>query len=107
MFSWLMTNPSWGRPCACCWFTTDMKHFDLVITDFTMPGMKGDALAVQIKARRPGLPVIMLTAYAESIRASKNPLPGVDALINKPFDLADFRGAVAQALAGRNLPPAS
>jgi CheY-like chemotaxis protein len=37
------------------------ESFDLVITDFNMPGIKGDELAVKIKARWPRKPVIMLT----------------------------------------------
>ena len=41
------------------------SNFDLVITDFSMPEMKGDELAATIKARFPGQPVVMITAYAE------------------------------------------
>src|SRR5205809_8037759 len=43
----------------------DKGSFDLVITDFAMPEMKGDELAAAIKARRPTQPVVMITAYAE------------------------------------------
>jgi CheY-like chemotaxis protein len=74
------------------------ESFDLVITDFNMPGIKGDELAVKIKARWPRKPVIMLTAFAENIRASGNPLPGVDALLSKPFDLTVFRAVVVATL---------
>jgi len=42
--------------------------FDLVITDFAMPIMKGDELAAAIKARCPNQPVVMITAYAECCR---------------------------------------
>jgi CheY-like chemotaxis protein len=74
------------------------ESFDLVITDFNMPGIKGDELAVKIKARWPRKPVIMLTAFAENIRASGKPLPGVDALLSKPFDLTVFRAVVVATL---------
>jgi DNA-binding response OmpR family regulator len=53
---------------------------------------------VKIKARWPRKPVIMLTAFAENIRASGNPLPGVDALLSKPFDLTVFRAVVVATL---------
>ena len=53
-------------------------QFDLVITDFEMPGMKGDELAAAIKAQAPNQPVVMITAYAEMLQASGNPLTGVD-----------------------------
>ena len=53
-------------------------RFDLVITDYTMPVMKGDELARAIKARVPDQPVIMLTAHAEMMRTAAIPLTGVD-----------------------------
>jgi CheY-like chemotaxis protein len=66
--------------------------FDLVITDFAMPVMKGNELAVKIKNLAPNQPVVMLTAYAEQ-RNAQNP---VDLVINKPFQLHDLRVAIAE-----------
>ena len=70
--------------------------FDLVITDFAMPSMKGDELAAAIKARSPGQPVVMITAYAEMLQSSGNPLPGVDFVLSKPFLLENLREAIAK-----------
>src|SRR5579859_6828014 len=58
----------------------EKKKFDVVITDFAMPAMKGDELAAAIKARCPGQPVVMITAYAEMLQASGSTLNGVDFL---------------------------
>lgn len=83
--------------------------FDLVITDFEMPVMKGDELAAAIKARAPSQPVVMITAYAEMLQATRNPLKGVDYMISKPFLLENLREAIARATApGRSdgAPPA-
>lgn len=74
----------------------DRTKFDLVITDFAMPNMKGDELAAAIKARNPAQPVVMITAYAEMLHASGNPLKGVDFLISKPFLLENLREAIAK-----------
>jgi CheY-like chemotaxis protein len=74
----------------------ERERFDLVITDFSMPTMKGDELAIAIKTRRPEQPVVMITAYAEMLKASGNPLPGVDFVISKPFLLENLREAVAK-----------
>jgi CheY-like chemotaxis protein len=74
----------------------DAGKFDVVITDFAMQPMKGDALAAAIKAKAPGQPVVMITAYAEMLQASKNPLAGVDHVISKPFLLEDLRKAIAK-----------
>src|SRR3954470_15546891 len=54
----------------------DKGKFDLVITDFSMPSMKGDELATAIKTRSPKQPVVMITAYAEMLQSSGTPLSG-------------------------------
>jgi CheY-like chemotaxis protein len=38
---------------------------DLLITDFSMPRMNGDALVKAARALRPGLPVLIATGYSE------------------------------------------
>ncbi len=70
--------------------------FDVVITDFAMPAMKGDELAAAIKARSPSQPVVMITAYAEMLKVSGNPMTGVDCVISKPFLLEDLRRAITK-----------
>jgi PAS domain S-box-containing protein len=69
---------------------------DLMITDQAMPGMTGLQVIEAVRARRPALPVILATGYAE--------LPkGVDASISrlaKPFT----QRALADALANVTYP---
>ena len=67
------------------------RDFDVVMTDFEMPIMKGNELAVRIKRLKPQQPIIMVTAFAEKI-TSENP---VDVIINKPFRLEDLRQAIS------------
>jgi CheY-like chemotaxis protein len=74
------------------------NKFDLVITDYQMPGMRGDELAAAIKARDPKSPVVMITAYAEMLQAAGNPLTGVDFIISKPFLLENLREAIAKTI---------
>jgi CheY-like chemotaxis protein len=74
----------------------DKSKFDVVITDFAMPAMKGDELALAIKARNPHQPVVMITAYAEMLQSAANPLPGVDFIISKPFLLENLREAISR-----------
>jgi CheY-like chemotaxis protein len=70
-------------------------RFDLVITDYAMPVMRGDELAASIKQLAPEQPILMITGSVEKFGLPQN---SVDALLQKPFLLEDLRQAVAQTL---------
>jgi CheY-like chemotaxis protein len=42
----------------------------------------------------------MVSAYAEMLKSSGDPLTGVDFILSKPFLLADLREAIARVLPG-------
>ena len=68
-------------------------RFDLVITDYSMPEMRGDELAANVKLLAPSQPILMLTGSAEMLDGISLP---VDALLRKPFSLGDLRQAIAR-----------
>ena len=70
------------------------NRFDLVFTDFTMPGMNGNQLANAIKTGSPTQPVVMITAHAGTMPRS----PDVDFVVSKPFRLEHLREAIATVL---------
>jgi CheY-like chemotaxis protein len=72
--------------------------FDLIITDFSMPGMKGDALAAAVKKMAPAQPILLLTGCVEGVSAPGSKVPNVDLLAGKPFDISDLRLAVLSLL---------
>lgn len=63
--------------------------FDIVITDFSMAGMKGDELAASLKKLEPKLPILLLTAFPPAVKPS-----AVDLLMTKPFYVASLREAI-------------
>ena len=69
-------------------------RFDLVFTDYAMPGMNGNQLASAIKADAPDQPVIMITGHAGTLPLS----PSVDFIIGKPFRLEHLREAIAKVM---------
>ena len=71
------------------------EHFDLVITDYAMPEMKGDELACGIKRLDPAQPVLMITGSAYNLNPENN---RADALLNKPFTLTGLRQSIAEVL---------
>ncbi|MGB9606733.1 MAG: response regulator, partial [Bryobacteraceae bacterium] len=42
-------------------------RFDLVITDFKMPGMNGIELIRAIRAERPAVPIILISGYTDAL----------------------------------------
>jgi len=69
-------------------------RFDLVVTDFEMPFVKGDELAIRIKRMSPTQPILMMTSYGHR-PCRDNP---VDAVLSKPFGLRGLRLAMAKLL---------
>ena len=76
----------------------DQRKFDLVLTDFCMPGIRGDEMVARIRQRVPAQPIIMATAFAEEYKRAFPPSGDVDALLSKPFSLAELREAIDHAL---------
>jgi CheY-like chemotaxis protein len=68
------------------------NRFDLVITDYAMPVMRGDELATNIKHVSPSQPILMITGSAELFGGCAAP---VDAYLQKPFGCEELRRAVA------------
>jgi two-component system cell cycle response regulator CtrA len=88
---------AWSSKEALCLAT--QEPFDLVVTDFNMPEMKGDELALLIKDHRAETPVMMLSGSAEILRTTGREMPGVDLLMGKPFSIATFRSEITRLMA--------
>ena len=71
---------------------------DVVVTDWKMPGMDGVELLRQLHARRPGVPVILLTAHGTVPSAVAAMREGAFDYVTKPFDNDELRATVARAL---------
>jgi CheY-like chemotaxis protein len=73
--------------------------FDLILTDIKMPVMDGIALALAVARDHPALPILMMTGYADQRERASDLHAIIQAVIAKPFTLAEIRFAVAAALA--------
>jgi CheY-like chemotaxis protein len=69
-------------------------HFDLVMTDYEMPFLKGNELAARIRQMAPRQPILMITGFGHKAGVD-NP---VDAVIDKPFDFDRLRTITEQLL---------
>jgi DNA-binding NtrC family response regulator len=61
------------------------EDYDLVISDLKMPGMDGMELFDELKEIKPGVPVIIITAYGSLETADEAMKKGVADFITKPF----------------------
>ncbi len=69
-------------------------QFDLVITDYLMPGLRGDELAAAIRRLTPNQRILMITAYGESLGQSGVSPLAADWIMTKPFDVRELRETV-------------
>jgi nitrogen-specific signal transduction histidine kinase/CheY-like chemotaxis protein len=66
---------------------------DLLITDYSMPGMSGVGLADAVRQQRPKIPVLVISGFAEAVGNA----PDV-ARLAKPFREADLGACIAALL---------
>lgn len=79
---------------------TDGIQVVLVISDWLMPGMKGDEFLTRLHDLYPSIKLIMLTGHAdESEMAGLSREVGLEAFIRKPWNAAQLFGIVERALA--------
>ena len=77
------------------------NKFDIVLSDYEMPGMDGVALACGVKESSPRTPVVIMTgAGKETVFSRKS--TAVDEVISKPFTLAQIDETIHH-LSGRRL----
>ncbi len=66
----------------------------LILSDINMPGMSGLELLPKVKALRPDVPVIMITAYGDAETKRKVLENDAEALLAKPIDFAGLRNEI-------------
>jgi PAS domain S-box-containing protein len=79
-------------------FAADPEHFDLVVTDQTMPRLTGLDLARTLLAMRPELPIVLYSGYADRITETHTRGSGIRAFVTKPVDVGTFFALLAGIL---------
>jgi len=81
---------------------TMQQSLILILSDINMPGMTGLEMLPKVKALRPDVPVIMITAYGDPETKRKAIEGGAEGLLTKPIDFALLREQIDTRL-GRAL----
>ena len=70
----------------------------LILSDINMPGMSGLDMLPRVRAERPDVPVIMITAYGDAETRRTALERGAEALLTKPIDFAQLRQEIDQRI---------
>ncbi len=68
--------------------------YDLLILDVMMPGLNGFQVARQVRSRRCGTPILMLTARSDVLDRVEGLNSGADYYLTKPFDTRELLACV-------------
>ncbi|HZM04350.1 MAG TPA: sigma-54 dependent transcriptional regulator [Candidatus Saccharimonadales bacterium] len=79
------------------------KNFDLVISDFKLPGLNGLEVVRQVHALKPRLPIILMTAHGTTEIAIEATKLGAYDYLLKPFEMEELLDLVAKAVESSRL----
>ncbi len=82
----------------------DPAGFDVLVTDFAMPGMTGLELACAAQEMRPGLPVVLVSGFSDQADPKLQRKAGVRAILTKPVSPDKLGEAIAAILGPRKRP---
>jgi len=71
--------------------------FDLLVTDVKMPIMDGIALAHEASGMWPGMPILLMTGFADQRERAHDLADVIRDVVTKPFTLQQIREAVTEA----------
>ena len=82
---------------------TKEGEFDLLITDYSMPGMSGLELVRAARELKPDLPIIVATGYLEGGLEADLASEGIPHILQKPYGSRDLAHLVASVLQDRRI----
>ena len=99
----MRTKNCWLTPSKVCWSVCDgeagaeyalLGVYDLLILDVMIPKLDGCQVARQVRARRCGVPILMLTARSSLEDRIQGLNAGADYYLTKPFDSRELLACV-------------
>jgi signal transduction histidine kinase len=74
------------------------SRYAAVITDQVMPVLTGTELTRELRATRPGLPILLVTGYGGALLAARAAEAGITRLLSKPLQRAELARALEELL---------
>ena len=83
---------------AVAWDTLQLSRYDLLVTDYSMPGMSGVELLKKLHAVRMALPVILVSGTIPMEKLKRHPWLQIDATLLKPYTPDELLATVRKVL---------
>jgi CheY-like chemotaxis protein len=87
-----------GSQEAMALFRRYPDHFDLVITDQTMPHLTGENMAKEMISIKKDIPIILSTGYSSKIDEIQTEKTGIRAVLMKPVGIRELADCIRQVL---------
>jgi PAS domain S-box-containing protein len=78
------------------------ESFDLIFSDLAMPEMDGWETAREIRKRKPGIKIVLVTGYGPGTRPPTGEDDLVDAIMGKPFDFNQVSQTITEVTGNGN-----
>jgi CheY-like chemotaxis protein len=76
----------------------ELEPFDLLITDYKMPGTDGIRLASRVRQLYPRTAILMITAYSSHLLRQQASKVSIQRVLDKPVKLEEIRNFALEAL---------
>lgn len=76
----------------------DGDSWDLLLSDFDMPGLNGAQLAIEVRKRRPDMPILLLSALPRMGHSDNEQIALFDGILGKPVSAEKLADAAAEAI---------
>jgi len=88
--------------CTAAWAELDKQEFDIVLSDYMMPGTNGIEFLTEVKERFPGTIRVLITAYS-GLDIAKEAINKADVqfFIEKPWKSDELIMLISEALSGQ------
>lgn len=77
------------------------QPFDLIVSDYMLPGISGLEFVARLRAGGAPTPVLMITGHATLGVGDRALASGIEAFLCKPFSMSELRRTVASLLSER------
>ncbi len=91
-----------GGPEAVTMIRNAPEEVDVLITDFTMPGMDGLEVTQKVREVRQSLPVVLVSGFSEDLTSERLSGEGIGSYLMKPFVAHELDAAIRRALEKRH-----